>query len=121
MSVKLETEGFDRLKKWAESAPEKVGKAVDESMGLAVAMGEAEAKRVVPVRTGTLQRSIYSAHESFMKWVLGTRVFYGYFVEYGTSRMRARPFIRVGMAMALTKFAEILNNNLEKWLRGETE
>jgi hypothetical protein len=25
------------------------------------------------------------------------------------------------MAMALTKFAEILNNNLEKWLRGETE
>jgi len=120
VGVKIETEGFDRLRQWAENAPNKVGKAVDESMGLAAAMGEAEAKRVVPVKTGTLQRSIYSTRESFMKWVLGTRVFYGYFVEYGTSRMRARPFLRVGMATALTKFAEILNNSLEKWFKGET-
>ena len=118
--MKLETEGFDRLRQWAENAPSQVGKAVDESMGLAVAIGEVEAKRVVPVKTGTLQRSIYSARESFLKWALGTRVYYGVFVEYGTSKMRARPFIRVGMATALTKFAEILNNNLEKWLKGET-
>ena len=121
MGVKIETEGLDKIRSWVAKAPAQIGKAADESLGLTVAMGEGLAKSVVPVRTGTLQRSIYSAKQEFLKWVLGTRVYYGLFVEYGTSKMRARPFLRPGMYYALSQFGQIMSRKIEEYLgaRGE--
>ena len=58
------------------------------------------ARAKVPVRKGILRSEIdytVSAHGQVIEGVVGVRRgrgFYGYFVELGTSRMTARPFLR---------------------------
>lgn len=59
---------------------------------------EAGAKEKAPVRTGNLRRSIHSAivessatHAAAM---VGTDVEYAPYLEYGTRRMSARPYLR---------------------------
>lgn len=54
---------------------------------------EAEAKTVVPVDTGNLKNSIATDIVKPLEAVVGTGVEYAEFVEYGTSRMAAQPYM----------------------------
>src|SRR5512146_1785279 len=57
------------------------------------------------VRTGRLRSSITwkPGRDSVSEYVdVGTAVFYGGFVEYGTTRMAARPYLRPALAAART-------------------
>lgn len=68
---------------------------------------EADAKAKVPVRTGTLRRSIVSRFEGGgMRGIVGPSVKYGLWVEVGTRRMAARPFMRPAAEANLPKFLE---------------
>jgi HK97 gp10 family phage protein len=58
---------------------------------------ERRAKQNAPVRTGTLRRSITKAigRDAISPVAkIGTNVHYARFVEFGTSRMSPRPFLR---------------------------
>lgn len=62
---------------------------------------ESRAKRLCPVDTGRLRASITSALEQdgdTIKAVVGTDVEYASFVEFGTVRMSARPFLLPALA-----------------------
>jgi HK97 gp10 family phage protein len=52
-----------------------------------------EAQDLVPVRTGFLQAGIYYQVEDVSGLTVGAHAGYASFVEYGTSRMAARPFL----------------------------
>ena len=68
---------------------------------------EARAKARTPVRTGTLRRSIASVFENGgLTGRVGPSVLYGKFVEFGTRRMGARPFMRPAAEAVLPRFAE---------------
>ena len=68
---------------------------------------EARAKARTPVRTGTLRRSIASVFENGgLTGKVGPSVFYGRFIEFGTRRMGARPFMRPAAEAVLPRFAE---------------
>lgn len=55
---------------------------------------EAEAKTVVPVDTGNLKNSIQTAKVEPLKAIVHTgTVEYAEYVEYGTSRMAAQPYM----------------------------
>lgn len=74
-------------------------KAVDAAVVNAVTRGgyriEAGAKSRCPVRTGTLRRSIHTVISAGGKRAtVGPSVAYGAFVELGTRRMPARPYLR---------------------------
>lgn len=67
------------------------------------------AQYLVPVRTGTLQKSIrydYDAGTKTLRLIADSR--YGLFVEFGTYKMKARPYIRP----ALEAVAKILSRAL---------
>jgi HK97 gp10 family phage protein len=56
---------------------------------------EGLAKRVVPVDTGNLKNSIQVAEDGDLAATIGPRgVEYDYYVEMGTRRMGARPYMR---------------------------
>mgnify|MGYP000290637610 CR=1 FL=1 len=68
---------------------------------------EARAKAVVAVDTGTLRRSITSViSNGGLTGTVGPSVFYGKFIEFGTRRMGARPFMRPAAHAVLPKFAQ---------------
>ena len=54
---------------------------------------EAGAKRLVPVDTGLLRNSIISTMESDLTGVVSTNVEYSVYVEYGTRKMSAQPYM----------------------------
>lgn len=53
-----------------------------------------EAKILCPVRTGNLRASITYVHLDKFVWAVGTNVHYAPYVEFGTYRMRAKPYLR---------------------------
>lgn len=68
------------------------------------------AKRAVPKKTRTLQRSIHAEADDESSVVVGTDVSYAKYVEQGTSKMEARPYLRP----ALNKNATRIQNNVIK-------
>lgn len=64
---------------------------------------EAAAKRICPVDTGRLRASITHRLEHDAEGLLaiiGTDVEYAAYVEFGTSHMRAQPYLRPALAEA---------------------
>ena len=55
---------------------------------------ESYAKEICPVDTGRLRNSIAHAQEGSNTEVIGSNVEYGVFVELGTHKMAAKPFLR---------------------------
>lgn len=64
---------------------------------------ELAAKALAPVLTGTLVRSISSRHSGAgarQKITISASAPHAPYVEFGTARMRARPFLRPALAAA---------------------
>lgn len=78
-----------------------------------------EAKRLAPVRTGNLRDSIQAIQEGFDVYVVAEAT-YAKFVEFGTKRMAARPFIRKALEAtgdkALTALGRVLQDALDSKL-----
>ena len=74
---------------------------------------ESYAKAACPVRTGNLRNSITHEQESENVEVIGTNVSYGPYVELGTSRMGAKPFLRPAAEGHVGEFKEILRQVME--------
>jgi HK97 gp10 family phage protein len=67
---------------------------------------EADAKSKVAVDTGTLRRSIHTVlSNGGLTGTVGPSVRYGLYVELGTRRMGARPYLRPAAEVNLPKFA----------------
>jgi HK97 gp10 family phage protein len=81
---------FDLTAKISAQVQEKAIQAVQK----AARDIEAHAKTVVPVRTGNLKNSILAEQESDLVWHVAPHTDYAIYVEYGTSRMGARPYMR---------------------------
>lgn len=87
MDVKI----TDNSDKFLSALPEQIEQALI-AIGLTA---ESYAKRDCPVDTGRLRNSITNAVRTDEKAVyIGTNVEYAAFVELGTSRMKARPYLR---------------------------
>jgi HK97 gp10 family phage protein len=81
-----------------------------EKVGL---VAEGYAKRLCPVDTGRLRNSItHTVGGDEMAAYIGTDVEYGPHVEFGTSRSKARPFLRPAAHDHATQYRGILESEL---------
>jgi HK97 gp10 family phage protein len=69
---------------------------------------EAGAKRLAPVDTGLLRNSIQSVMEGDLTGVVFTNVEYSVYLEYGTRKMSARPFMTPALESARQPFIQAL-------------
>jgi len=77
------------LKEFPGLVREELGKAVTEL----VLVIEAKAKELCPVDTGLLRSSITPVVESWAAAYVGTNTEYAPYVEFGTKKMEAQPFL----------------------------
>lgn len=70
------------------------GRALGSALLAGALLVEGDAKRRAPVDTGTLRNSIRAEQQSDTEATVGTPVEYAPFVEYGTSRQAAQPYLR---------------------------
>lgn len=71
-----------------------MAKAKREALEVIGGMAESYAKKACPVDTGRLRNSITHAQYDESTEVIGSNVSYAAFVELGTSKMSARPYLR---------------------------
>lgn len=97
----------------SEEVSQGIVRAIDralEEIGLAA---EGYAKRACPVDTGNLRNSITHAVESAEDAVyIGTNVEYAPYVELGTSRQKAQPFLRPAASEHGAQYRQVLKKAL---------
>ncbi|MER3407699.1 MAG: hypothetical protein C4345_00720 [Chloroflexota bacterium] len=136
VTVNIKCNRFAQVR--AAAGGEKLERAVFEGARLVVQ----GAKRVVPVRTGRLKRSIhvggYGAEGGFegdtigtdiggnesgpthATLQVGTNVYYAGFVEFGTSKMRARPYLRPALDENVDQVIETIGSAFKRTLEAES-
>lgn len=88
--------------------------SIRSELQIAGVEGVNEAKRLVKVDTGKLQSSIYSEVRGSDTVALGAREDYGPYVEYGTSKQNAQPFIEPGGLRILTTLEQNLQRKISR-------
>ena len=97
--MKIELEGVNeleaKLQKLSESMREEI---IEEGLLRAAEPIRKNAEQRAPMRTGNLKENIYSSVDPKDKRSVdvgpGPSAFYGLFLELGTQKMSARPFLR---------------------------
>jgi HK97 gp10 family phage protein len=71
-----------------------------------------EAQAIVPVRSGYLRSTIYA---EIADWIanIGAEATYAAFVEFGTRRMMARPYLQPALEMYLPQLEQIVADAIE--------
>ena len=80
-----------------------------EAIGLAA---EGHAKKLCPVDTGTLRNSITHTYDSKFAYI-GTNVEYAPYVENGTSKMKARPFLKPAATEHGEEYKKLMEDSLK--------
>jgi len=114
MSLDIEVRGLRELLEKIEGFPEWERQARRDALRTVGEEMERFARIFVPVRTGRLRRSIYSRVVGEVLH-FGAAMRYARYVEEGTRRMWARPFLGPAKEMALDMFPDLIREKLRRW------
>lgn len=93
MSFTLKFTGLDKfLNQVGRKGPD-ARRAVDQELNRSSLRVERQAKILAPYDTGWLEGSIYSYRESFKRYLVISPVHYSIYLELGTRKMSAQPFV----------------------------
>lgn len=108
------------LERLFKGVPDKLAVAIKESFNEAGELIVKDAKSICPVDTGNLKNSI-SKKVISQGDAIGLEIIadadYANFVEYGTSKMVAQPFIRPSMEKNRDKVTELLKKSVQRAFR----
>lgn len=129
-ALKVEIQGLQELeKKLLQMAPKLARNGLRAAVAAGARVVAAEARKNAPVDTGTLRRAVYSKQireESNMTqqtFYVGARfgkreqaknrdAYYFPFVEFGTAKMAAKPFMRPAFEATKEQAAEAIKDKL---------
>lgn len=83
---------------------------IDAGMEIIGSAAAQHAVDLTPVRTGNLRRSIENKPVGNHSQEIGTDVEYAVYVELGTRKMRAQPYLRPAAENHKSEYVEILRN-----------
>lgn len=93
--MRIEFEGMDEFLQQLEKLGNDVDKHADEALKNAGKVLQTEVKKRAPVRTGNLKQHIMLSEpkDRAIDVYVDGKAYYGAFLEEGTSKMRAQPFM----------------------------
>lgn len=122
----MKTEGTaDVLRKFSALSAQAQRTVGRDSLRSAARVVVAKAKQRVPVDSGLLKRSItqtVSVGNGKFEALVGYRkkAFYGGFVELGTSKMAAQPFLRPALDESHAEIEAVFVDSLNRTIDGQT-
>jgi len=122
MSFKLEFEwkGIKELERTLSRAPPELRTLIHKRMEKKSGEVVLFAKHFVPVRTGYLRNTIYYRSIGFLQFLIEAYAYYAGFVEYGTSKIHARPYLRPAFHIATRTLKYELIQEIMKYFAKET-
>ena len=91
-----------------------VRQAITAALEVVGGTAERHIKEVTPVDTGRLRNSITHAPVSDNTEMVGTGVEYAVYVEFGTRKMSAQPYLRPGVENHVDEYENIIKSHLPK-------
>lgn len=116
--IRVTIEGVENFQQFIAQATPAIQKSLDDSAALLADMTASRAKQIVPVRTGTLQRSITAKRLAVCWYAIESVVIYAPFVEFGTMFMRPQPFLRPAILDMAPKWGDYFVEALRLSWRG---
>lgn len=99
----------DNSEIFKDAKDEAIAKAL-ETIGL---VAEGYAKRLAPVDTGRLRNSISHARDEDSAYI-GTNVEYAPYVEFGTKRQTAQPYLKPAVLDHVSEYKDIVQQILKE-------
>lgn len=108
---------LDKFEKAMMKAPKLAEKHIKKGLLESLLIVQGEGRKQSPVDTGRLRASIGTGagRAKVKKEVgyVGTNVEYSVYVHEGTSRMRARPFLKIALDKTRNKIKKVLEGSIE--------
>ncbi len=114
----VKTVGLGLVKDMLDDLPKKLMDAFTEETREIALNVVREAKRIVPVDTGYLRSQIFVREESFNKFEIVADTHYAGFVEYGTWKMIARPYIRPALYRYSVSYGRKILDRFQRMIKG---
>ncbi len=107
VEVSLDVDGIEEFQQAMSKLDSGLQRHVHRYLASLAADIKAEARRLVPVRTGYLQSTIYAR---IQEWVaqIGADAAYALFVEFGTRYMQAQPYLWPAIQQYLPQLEDII-------------
>jgi len=119
--IDIDFRKIERLQKAMKKAPALIAEELATAVRDLVLLVEAEAKKRCPVDTGKLRASITPVIESWAAGYVGTNTEYAPYVEYGTRKTDAQPFLEPafieGKRQASKIFGEAVSRAIARYER----
>lgn len=113
--IRVRILGQDRLAQKLAQLEPTLRRALEREVKVAALNIQNGARRRVAVKTGRLRNSItHEITEGGLNAVVGTNVEYGPYIEFGTRRMRARPYLFPAFEEERPRYMERLKRALSK-------
>ena len=113
VEVKCDVQGVREFQAAMRNFDSALQKHVHRQLASWAADVKALAKQLVPVRTGHLRSSIYAKISEYVVEV-GAEATYALFVEFGTRRMRAQPYLYPAIQQYLPRLEQIILDALDE-------
>jgi len=117
LSVEFRVTGLDDMLKWIDDIPDKLQIELSRALDEAAENVRETASDMAPVRTGFLRASVVIFEVE--QWVrkISATAHYASFVEFGTIRMAAKPFMRPALHSSIPQIYALLEKVAEVSLR----
>ena len=114
MSVSFKVKGVDRLVRQLAIKSKQARIATDRQLELSSKRIERMAKVQAPVDTGALKNSIFSAKAGNLTYKVTAPQHYAIYVEKGTRKMRAQPYLKPALDAERPKLISNLRKLYER-------
>ena len=114
MSVSFKVKGVDRLVRQLAIKSKQARIATDRQLELSSKRIERMAKVKAPVDTGALKNSIFSAKAGNLTYKVTAPQHYALYVEKGTRKMRAQPYLKPALDAERPKLISNLRKLYER-------
>ncbi len=94
-----------------------ISKSVENEVEQAAFSVEREAKIICPVDTGRLRASITADKKDELHYEVGTNVEYAGYVEFGTKKMAAQPYLGPAADKVRQKYPRLVGNGVAQEIR----
>ena len=114
MSIKFKVSGVDRMVRTIAKKGKQARTATNRELDLSSKRIERMAKTKAPVDTGALKNSIFSAKAGDLTYKVTAPQHYAIYVEKGTRKMRAQPYLRPSLYAERPKLISNLRKIYER-------
>lgn len=113
MSFTYKVKGLDKFIRRVQGKPKQARRAVSEELQRSALRVERKAKMKAAVDTGFMRNGIFVSRLGMLRYKVTSPAGYSVYVELGTRKMKAQPFL----GPAMKEESEVLFKNLHKMFR----